>query len=491
MEPQECGERRNASIACTADCPFNPFTVANREHLHALERRVNATSIPVGLDLPDTIVRIHLHWPGEQVANPGGHAAYLMQQALHVERDAEGKTRAARWIEAGLPGLETNDEKALFRFIARMRMAVMETRRVMDQDCVEVVDLLRPDQGPFILMDPEHWRTAVRYGVSLARVYELPHFHRCAGRAFPLLHFHGLEPVWAVREVARHLGWKPSGMTIGDWLMANQMDFLRSWLQTWKACEFDAFQAHPLRNCWAVYELHDPADECIAAIHARRWVRHGKFPSGTPKGPARSFFDWFDPCPGNPTRARLLARIYVGERQWVIHSASEAIFAEARRQFEQALGDRVELAHEETGEIEGLPQPPATPDAAALVAPSVRDSAGDAIRPPGYVFAFDALGHWIDGDDSRSMLRRLAEDPTRLLDGKSPRQAALDPALRTRLILMLKSTVRGLDHRHLEKGTVYDSDWLLRELGAEELILPAPPVRLPPMEFSSHEASYQ
>jgi hypothetical protein len=484
ITPKECGERRNASIACTADCPFNPFTVANRDRLHALERRVNATSIPVGLDLTDRIARIHLHWAVDQEANPGGHAAFLLQQALHVERDEEDKTRATRWIDAGLPGLETNDEKVLFRSIAQMRMAVMETRRVMDHDCVEVVDLLRPEQGSFILMDPEHWRSAVRYGVSLARVYELPLFHRCAGMAFPLLSFHGLEPVWVAREVARHLGWEPSGMTLGDWLMANQMDFLRSWIETLRACDFDAAQLHPLRHCWAVYALHDSADECVAAIEARRWVRHGEIPAGASSGPATSFFDWFDPCPGNPTRARLLARIYVAEHRWVIHAAAESILAEARRQFERTLGDRVELAAEKIEEIKGLPRSPATPDAAALVVPSVRNSAGDGLRPPGYVFAFDREGRWVDGDDSRAMMRRMAEDPNPLLDGKSPQEAARDPALRARLNLLLKSTIRGLDSNHLATGAVCDSDWLLRDLGFEDLILPAPPVRPPPKAFN-------
>ena len=358
----DCRALRNTSIACTADCPSNPFTVANCERLHAVERSVNATSLPIGLALPDEIVRVDLIEPGGRVANPGRFAAFLVQQALHVERDLDGKTRANRWIEAGLPGLETNDERALFRAIARMRIALMETRRVMDANRLEVVDLLRPGEGPFILMDPDHWRWAVRYGLSLARVFELPHFHRCAGRALSLPDFHGLESAWVAREVAMHLGWEPSGMAIGDWLMANQIDFLRSWLETRKACAADANKASQLRNCWAVYELRDSAGECHAAVHARRWIRHGSFQPGVMKGPAMAFFDWFDPCPGNPTRARLLARIYAGDHKWIIHSASEPVLAEARRQFEQAMGDRVAFADEETSELDGFPLAPATPE---------------------------------------------------------------------------------------------------------------------------------
>jgi len=44
---------------------------------------------------------------------------------------------------------------------------------------------------------------------------------------------------------------------------------------------------------------------------------------------------------------------------------------------------------------------------------------------------------------------------------------------------MLKGQVRSFDEENLRQGTSGDMDWLLRELGASELILPPPPLRLP------------
>ena len=65
------------------------------------------------------------------------------------------------------------------------------------------------------------------------------------------------------------------------------------------------------------------------------------------------------------------------------------------------------------------------------------------------------------------------------LGGLTPRQAATDPRHRPTLLRLLKGQVRSFDEENLRQGTSGDMDWLLRELGANELILPPPPLRLP------------
>lgn len=68
------------------------------------------------------------------------------------------------------------------------------------------------------------------------------------------------------------------------------------------------------------------------------------------------------------------------------------------------------------------------------------------------------------------------------LGGLTPRQAATDPRHRPALLRLLKGQVRSFDEENLRQGTSGDMDWLLRELGANELILPPPPLR-PPSEL--------
>ncbi len=70
----------------------------------------------------------------------------------------------------------------------------------------------------------------------------------------------------------------------------------------------------------------------------------------------------------------------------------------------------------------------------------------------------------------------LADHPQPALDGKTPREAAADPALRPQLVRLLKEFIRSGDRLRRTAGLDIDSNLLLRELRLDELILPPPPL---------------
>ncbi len=73
--------------------------------------------------------------------------------------------------------------------------------------------------------------------------------------------------------------------------------------------------------------------------------------------------------------------------------------------------------------------------------------------------------------------RRWLDESLEVFAGKTPKQAALDPALRPLLIPMMKSRVRRCDERNVRTGSNHDVNWMLRELGLDELNFPPPPRR--------------
>ena len=73
--------------------------------------------------------------------------------------------------------------------------------------------------------------------------------------------------------------------------------------------------------------------------------------------------------------------------------------------------------------------------------------------------------------------REFLENPVPALDGHTPQQAAQDPALRPKLIRLMKGWVRQHDERNLRAGRNDDINWLLRELGLAEIIFDSPPPR--------------
>jgi hypothetical protein len=45
ISPADCGEQRQSRLACPADCPHNPFGVANYSQLLEIETRLDAKSL--------------------------------------------------------------------------------------------------------------------------------------------------------------------------------------------------------------------------------------------------------------------------------------------------------------------------------------------------------------------------------------------------------------------------------------------------------------
>jgi len=68
------------------------------------------------------------------------------------------------------------------------------------------------------------------------------------------------------------------------------------------------------------------------------------------------------------------------------------------------------------------------------------------------------------------------------LNGKTPRQAASDPALRPLLLRLMKPRIADCDLRNLETGRRDDINWMLRELDLHEILFDPPPPR-PPLKL--------
>lgn len=78
--------------------------------------------------------------------------------------------------------------------------------------------------------------------------------------------------------------------------------------------------------------------------------------------------------------------------------------------------------------------------------------------------------------------RTFPDRPIAMLDCVAPRAAATDPALRPRLVELMKKHVRGLDQMRREQGLDLDLNGLLTELGLHEIVFPAPPLGEQPPE---------
>jgi len=158
-------------------------------------------------------------------------------------------------------------------------------------------------------------------------------------------------------------------------------------------------------------------------------------------------------------------------RRWLAEHfvrLSEALDAAARVRF---AGERLD----DLGARLAMSEPPGVP---SLVPPRLLEQAprlqltsSQLATPPG------GSPEELLAEMEEAYRRAFPDQSLPALDGRTPREAARDPALRPRLVRLVKSLVRGHDEKNLKTGRAADLNWLLRELGLDELDVPAPPPR--------------
>lgn len=474
----ECGANRNDRFVCPAECSFNPFAVANYERLLEIESKLDAAS---------------LEWLGGRAAdpaqfkrelarlisqdNPAATHAFVVTRLFH-HRDAAGLSVADHWQQAGFPGLN-NDERALFRAKCGLRVALLEVHRVLDHERVEAVDLLAPEAGPLVLLDRALAAMAVRFTTLLGWRYALPHFHRFSGTAFSVQEIAGLPPLEVLQETAKHLGGPPSPSGLIPWLAEHFTDVQASVSATAAARQQDMLAGIDARYGKAVYALSRPFRDCLDRLDGEPALDDSDLSDQEMDEGFAEARDWFEEPPIGDRPVKLLGRVLLGQAHWRLEATGGARFARLRERFEARMGDTVKF----TGErLDDLAQQLAKPLPAAQLAlvparlrenPTVIELSTTRINQAG------RSGREIESDARQQHLQQFADQPVPALDGQTPRQAALDPALRPRLVQLLKGHVRQFDEEHLRRGTTGDINWLLHELGAHELIFPPPPVRAP------------
>jgi hypothetical protein len=481
----ECGENRMSRYACPADCGHNPFAPANYSQLleieDELDRKTLAWMFSDASDRPALALAFR-----RAVETESPHAAHaFVSWRLFSRPEADGLTGAQRWERAGLRDLK-NDERILFRAKMQMRVALLEVRRVMDGQCLEVIDLFSPGSAPLNVVDRSLARQAVRFAPILTWAFPLPYFWRLSGTALAIPDWGPFEPLEIVTELVRHLGGPAGPEPMRRWLAEHFVRLAEALGATANERRRRMFAQIDAKWGSAVYELRAPFAECRAALDAVAGLDNDELDEKERRegfAEARTWLDEDDnpalvlPAGGRP----ILGRVLLGQTFWRIEAMGGERLARLRGKLETRLGARVRFAGErldDLGARMALDEPQREP---TLVPPRLLEHAAQlqlmssrlAQLPGGSKEEMLA-------DVEQAHLRAFPDQPVPALDGRTPREAARDPAMRPRLVRLMKSHVRGHDEENLRTGGTGDINWLLRDLGLDELDVPAPPLRPPP-----------
>ncbi len=477
----ECGENRVSHYACPESCPFNPFAAANYAALLQAENALDLTCMK-RCAAEDAAVTTTIAAARRLNEGHGWHAAIAWN--LFFQRDGSGKTFGERWQEAGFPGLK-NDERVLFRGKMQLRVALLEVHRVLDEQRFEAVDLLDPTATPMMLVDRSVAAVAVRFVTILTWTYPLPYFSRLSGMGITMSDLGPFSPVEMLDACIAHLG-GPAGrdaqrrwlaenfVRINDALVATGLERRRQMLARMDA----SFGA-------ATYELRASFRNCRSALTEDPAIEVDEVQEAELKKGFAEAMVWFEAKPAGgmasmPGR-RVLGRVVLGLNEWRVEAIGGSRLDELRERFEARLGNRVRFVKERRDNLAGQLAAKEPPANLALVPPQLLELPGMLDMATSRIAAPPAGVSFEEYKAEMMVAQRRAwfDEPLPALDGRTAREAAKLPALRLRLLELVKGQVRQVDRSNLETGRADDINAVIRELGLAEIDFPPPPPRRP------------
>jgi hypothetical protein len=359
----------------------------------------------------------------------------------------------------------------------QMRIALFEVHRVLDSERVEAVELLDPRGAPLVIQDRSLAKTAVRFASHLSWAYPLPHYWRLSGSAVMLPDMGLFEPAEIVREIARHLGGPTEEPDLRRWLAEHFARFDEALSLARRSDMFASIDAQ-----WgkAVYEWERPWTESRDALDACPAVVEDPLVDEERKEGFVEGRVWFAQEEGSvklvPGTTQLLGRLLLSPSNCRLEAVGAGLLATLRQRFEACLGDRVRFVSEVRDDLISRLKPRDEAFDPSLVPPRLRE------RGPKFVLTTSRAPvplsaktrQECEAEFRHGANRAFLDEPVPALEGQTPRAAAFNPALRPTLIQLLKARVRQQDEENLRTGRSDDINWLLRELGAHEILFDPP-----------------
>jgi hypothetical protein len=482
IEAFECAEGRHTTYACPEPCPFNVFATTNYQKFQAIEHSADQKFFAWVME--HAADRTQFEADMRRLVGDQPSAGYFHRVAWHgVYRVGPGgETCLGAWAKAGFPGLAA-DERVVMRSRMRMQPGMLEVHRVLDDKRIEVMDLLDPERGSFVIVDGGFARQVVRFEVYSGHTIPLPHYTRLLGTCVLVPNFHPLAPEEVIQELIRHLGGPGDNPGRRVWLAEHYEKFdkaLEAVALGRRRAMFDALDGQFGK---AAYALAQPAAECMKQLATVPEIADDPLTEAERQEGFTEGRVWFA---GSADREKqhagdgaVIGRILISLGHWRLEAVGGDRLARFRERFEQLMGQRVTFKGERRDDLgarlrmnEPKFDPALVPPTLLRDTPKLEVTSSRVAVPPGTV-PDDAAAAGIINDRQQGIL----DEPIPALENKTPRAAASDPALRPKLIRWIKFWISNTDRRNLETGRKDDTNWMVQELGLTEILFEPPPPR--------------
>lgn len=472
-----CGASRGSKLDCPPLCPHFPFgTEAYDSWL-----KVDGTWFPKAMEYVLSHVGLPRFEKGvqrlcagtqsddEELREAGGINA--IHYYFGVKTDESGRTLADHWEQEGWRGLN-NDERVMSRYRRHTLPTIIEIQRTLSDHAVECIDALDPERGKFLLFDRATAAKSVRFTRLLVWTTHYPHFCRVAGigREVPSHVYEefvellqslvaGKHGAGGVHAIKLHLAENFAEWCdlIGQLCTNLSEQMLRSLdayhCRAWYALRVDRSQIAATlaeKPDFRLVEVRDREPEDPAGTEYYDWWRLGEAKEIEKDMPATFRHDNEDDGVGTLGSVRLYSD------SMMMETFSKKKFTFAKKLMVRYFGKRVALSKEQVVDLRKQIENQEHSERTETTSP-------ESEIPPDVERQLVEQFH-------RSHYRKFLDNPVPALDGQTPRQAASDQQMRPRLIELMKSHIKGVEENSRRKGITIDIDWVIEELGLDELL---------------------
>jgi|GEM_PF-592366 len=484
---QECGADRQSRIACTADCPFNTFTVENYDDFGEMESNVLAKCRDRLMQSLPGDRRFHFLENARRVADDLIKAHYLFQQEFFRRRDQQGRDFFDRWEAEGWTGLN-NDERVYIQGHRRMQPALLEIQCVLDSERVQAVNLLEPERGPFVIVDRSVAGSARRFQTVIVWIFPQPHYIRSSGAGILTGPLGPCDALESLVEISKHLGGPADAAGLTEWLWENFAKVQDAIGAVMAARRVDSMRLTDTKQGTAIYGIDGSFAELGEVLEEDPAIEETDLADGDIRDGFERRYHVFDrdaaampeqvsAMPGDP----MLGSIALGKRKAKVEAGTGARFVRLKAHLELVAGHRVTFLSEQiedrgaqmAGRAAGTWDPELVPPR-LLEQPQILHM--QASRVPILPPEAGEENVPVELRMLRAAQRGYIDTRIPALNGLTPREAAADPAMRPRLVRLMKQHVRSVDDMRYGRRLDLDINDQLAELGLHELIFPPPPL---------------
>ena len=475
-----CGSKRGTDFTCPVDCEFYPFGIAGYDLWLNLN---DALALKIAKRVISEVGELHFKsvlnsFPaaGASYREDQGEAAYLtVLHCLLVERDSDGKTLADRWEADGWAGLRP-DEALMMKYQSGALVTITEIQKVVDHQRTECIDIFDTKKTPFILVDRSIARRVTRFSRILGWLTHYPHFSKLGQFCHEVPQLVYQEFLDLIREHSAEEGYPRDEGGFKAYMMehlSGLLEFLAVMPQEKMRAIFKRMDSY---HCVGTYDITGRREEIRRILEAKPDFEWDDREPDEGDSPDVEYYDWqrlgesqeiekemaapFRNQPGSELIGGV-GNIKLYEDKLVFEAFTRQLYDFGKEMIKRHFGKQVKLVDEEISEIAGK------------IADMYEDEDYPQERKPRDLSS-EAIPPEVRAELSKKFYEehyaRFLDDHIPALDGMTPREASGRPDARSMLVELMKEHIHGIDRMNREEGTDISIDFVLKELGLDELL---------------------